>query len=333
VATASTPLPAGNGARTAAPAMELPAPAPPRVERAAVQPARDDTTDEPGLPVFEAGGVAAAAVRRKAAAARQPQPPKSILPLLLILGGVGFAVLAAVALVVVAASLGWFSSASGPGKDEKQEKTRRVVVGPGELKPALLKAKPGDRLILQDTLHDDDVRVNTPNLTIEAEEGKTVVWRCRPNSIPNVKLLHVDGAANVTIRNITFDGGGRADACVLLYSNCPGVKLENVQFQNFALAGVYVTDCQGAEDLPITIEKCKFEVPANKTGVLFTVHRKPAKAGGTVPPVKYVAIRDCEFNGPGRKAATDGAQFVDSNTVELSGGKIEVVPNLIPNKK
>src|SRR5205823_2949954 len=84
------------------------------------------------------------------------------------------------------------------------------------IKQALARAEPGDRIVLLDEQHEEDLIVSsvkgTTAVTVEAAEGKSVVWTGRKTS-DKAPLLHLAGAKGFHLKGkgITLDGQGRVE--------------------------------------------------------------------------------------------------------------------------
>jgi len=279
----------------------------------------EETGDEEEFPSF-GPSPAATSVRRRTGAQRQAEkkvPLRLILIIALIfLGFCGLSILALAAL----------SSWRSPDKGSKTPEREPIMVGTNGLAQALQKARPGDRFVLQSDLTEEDVTVRTPNITIEGEEGKQVVWKSSKQTGKgnHSKLLMVQGVANVTVKNITFDGGGNTDSLVILYALCPGTRLENLRFRGAAKYGVLLGNCQGAEDNKVVLRDLHFDTPAGKTAIRF--HVFPGTKAFTVN--RFIRITNCLFSGPGDKVTTENSDFYDPDSVELPSGV-----NQVPVKK
>jgi hypothetical protein len=125
------------------------------------------------------------------------------------------------------------------------------------------------------------------------------------------------------MRGITLDGGNQAEALIVLYSSCPGARLENLQLRNAGKYGIWVTSCAGTADNRVQLLNLDFQTPARATALRFDVqpHHK------AIPQNRFFTIRNCSFNGPGRKITTPNPQQVDDNTIELpTGVQFQFVP-------
>jgi hypothetical protein len=279
----------------------------------AAQPATQESEGE--LPVFDSPG----AGRRRGASPWKLPTGRALLPI--ILGAAGLLVLLTGAFVLLLLGMwaGWFSRSN---RDDKQQAPRRIVVGTSGLAAALRNAKPGDRIVLEGDLLEDSVHVTTSDLTIEGEEGKTVVWRCPATALPNSKLLHLTSVSGVTIKNITFDGANKADALILLFAKNPGLRLQNLRLQNFVKQGILVANCEGTEDRKIALSSVRFQTEPNRTAIHFTTFPH-ARA---ILKDRFFDLRGCEFYGPGKKITADEGD-IDPATIDLpSGVAIETLP-------
>ncbi len=184
------------------------------------------------------------------------------------------------------------------------------------LRARLREARNGDVIEIHDDLAAGDVIAGTSgvrNLTIQGRGGKTIVWRCPSEGA--AKLLTLNSAAGLTLRNLTFDGEGKVDALVALCGSSAGLALENVRFQGFRKCGVWVTNCAGSAERPVVLGSLRFTTTGpSQAAVLFDVN--PEVQGITRD--EYFSVRDCTFDGPGTRVRTRGPGMFDH--VDLQPG-------------
>jgi serine/threonine protein kinase len=317
---AAAPALVGNGARSqqiaVPPKMELPEPTRPAVVSVSVpapapappvpvQPAAEEAFPDMGITP------ATVAVRRRTGRGL-PKINRSTL-LLLAAGLAALLLVCSGALVLVGLFSGWFSSGS-----KKVPSRKPIVVGPSGLAAALRNARAGDRIVLSGDLAEANVWVAQAQsgVTIEGEEGKKVVWRCPEQVQPDSKLLFIEGATNVTVKNITFDGGGKTEALILLFAKCSGTHLQDLKLRNTKNYGVLIANCEGSADNKVVLRDLDFETGAGQTAIRFKsyTHAKAFLVN------RFFRIRDCAFNGPGDKITTAKEKVIDRDTIDLPSG-------------
>jgi hypothetical protein len=185
------------------------------------------------------------------------------------------------------------------------------------LRNRLVSAKSGDIIEVFDDVAASDINTgisNAKNLTIQGHAGRSVTWRC-PES--GTKLLTLNAAAGMTLRNITFDGGGKLDSLVTLFGESPGLTVDNVQFRGFRRFGVQIINCAGSPQQPVTIADSRFTTTsADQTAVYFDL--LPNVRG--IDKNRNVTIRGCVFKGPGARVQSRDLSMVEA--VECPDGVI-----------
>jgi len=133
------------------------------------------------------------------------------------------------------------------------------------------------RIIVRDDLAESDVKIDVPNVRIEAEDGKKIYWRPAPaaKTVP-ANLFTVSKAKNVQIKGFVLDGDNRLDILVKLYHRCPGVTLENLKLLKFKKYGIWVSNCEGGEGSDrIKLDQLDFVMTQKEqTGVFFSINSK-----------------------------------------------------------
>jgi hypothetical protein len=173
------------------------------------------------------------------------------------------------------------------------------------------------RIVLEEDIHEGNVIVTLPNVTIEAEAGKKIVWRPATNARPESKLLFINKAPGFRLKNVTLDGENRIDTLVNLFQYCPGVVLEDLILQGFQKYAVWVTNCEGGESIPqhIVFQRVQFlSTKAEQTDLFFSIEMQ---APNTIPVNKFFIVRDCTW-GQGAKVKTPDLKTLDR--IELPVG-------------
>jgi serine/threonine protein kinase len=163
------------------------------------------------------------------------------------------------------------------------------------------KSKPMARIIVQEDIAESDVLVDVPHVVIEAEEGKTICWR--PSPKPGAtKLFAVHKAEDVCIKGFTLDGEDRVEILANLFHRCPGAKLEDMKLRGFKKYGIWVTNCEGAPDRPIGLNRLEFvTTEKDQTALFFSI--EPG-IRDIIAKDRYFTFRDCTFTGDGTPVKT-----------------------------
>jgi len=160
-------------------------------------------------------------------------------------------------------------------------------------------AKPGDRIVLRGTTDEPPVILeNRDNITLEAEPGKTFVWKSPPNWSPNLRtktLLDLRKLSGVTFRGVTFDGANTADRLVSIFDRCPGLKFERCSFVNFKKQGVYLYNAEGDKDRPIEFRDGTIKTGEKTAAGVYFDHNANA---GYLPKTRFVTFQGVKIEGP-----------------------------------
>src|SRR5262249_20280511 len=123
---------------------------------------------------------------------------------------------------------------------------------------ALAKANPGDRIVIAEP------KLSEPALSLNRTQHKDVTLESGlPDGKPAVieaagsmkVLLEAMNAEGLHIRNLEFDGGGKAEVGIQLNGGCPGATVQNVTVRNMKGAGVRVNVAAGDPDRPILLDR------------------------------------------------------------------------------
>ncbi len=162
------------------------------------------------------------------------------------------------------------------------------------------KPKQAARIVVEDDIAENDVVIDVANVSIEAEEGKTVRWHPSSKANPS-KLFMVSKAEGVCVKGFTLDGENRVNLLVNLYHRCPGARLEDLKLQGFKQYGIWVTNCEGgqAPEQHIQLTRLEFTTTAAKQAALYFSIEPGARKD--IPNNRYFAFHECTFAGPGAK--------------------------------
>jgi serine/threonine protein kinase len=171
------------------------------------------------------------------------------------------------------------------------------------IREALAQAKPGDRIIVQNAIHREQVTVKGPavkNITIEGNPrtGLPVEWHPPPGSTGDQPILELSDCAGLILKGFVLDGQlerqRRVQDLVALTGRCPGLTLEDVQLQGFRRSAIKVSNCTGEDGQPVSLVRVRAVAGKNSDAVL---HFAP----GAAPSAQHWHVRDCRFEGPAKE--------------------------------
>jgi len=167
------------------------------------------------------------------------------------------------------------------------------------IKQALSKAEPGDRIVLLDDHHQENVVVRpqfgTTRVTIEAAEGKHVLWTAEN---PKDPLLTLADAKDFQLngKGIALDGKGRLKTLVTLNLHCPGLQLENAILKGFTNTAITVTNCAGDPDNPVRLTGLRIAATTKGAAAALAFDANPSIVA--CPVNDNVVVSDsCRFEG------------------------------------
>jgi hypothetical protein len=262
--------------------------------------------------------------------ARKKQAASSPRTILLVIVAIGVIFVAGMAAFGATIYFVFFSKPT-PSTPSRQERDPiRVDPAAGQkLGTFLQRAKANDRFQILSDISETDLYITQPGVILEPAPGKTIVWKCPAPQRPppkghEPKLLMIQAAERVQVRGFVFDGNNHADALIVLYSQCPGTKLEDLQLKNMQTHGIRLVNSEGAEKAPVEINRVRIETRAGQAAVFLDIKRHTRTL---VPVIRHVVFRDCVFEGPGSRFQTLDAEFVDNRSVDLGpGNKLEIAP-------
>jgi hypothetical protein len=174
----------------------------------------------------------------------------------------------------------------------------------GGLTEVLRSVQDGDRVIIEVDLEETDVFIrNKSDITIEGAPGKKITWKAPAATHPASKLLTLGPGSNVTIRNIRFEGANKPMALVQLYSDCEGLKMEDIEFDASRLAGLLFVSAAGTAENRMSFKGLKFNTLPNTTAIHFMTGSHK-----TILQDDHIIFSNCTFAGAGHKVTrqTDG---------------------------
>ncbi|QEG27371.1 Serine/threonine-protein kinase PrkC [Gemmata obscuriglobus] len=236
-------------------------------------------------------------------------------------GGVVKAVVLLVAAVLVVAAAGagaYFAFFAGKtastAPSPPPPTSRRVIVSKGggenavgSLREAIAKVGPGDTIVITEP------RLSEPTIRLDKHKHKDVTIE---SGLPDGRLAVIEplakgglmfdtgGAEGLRLRNLEFDGKGQAEIGVQLSGNAPGTLLDNVTVRNVVKTGVHLWNVAGDRDRPVVLDRLRVALPATgETGLLSLA------TGGL--DNKFVTVRNCRFEGPGRSGVLFDGPAID----------------------
>jgi serine/threonine protein kinase len=219
----------------------------------------------------------------------------------------------AVFVLVFLSAAGFFFGLFGGGRSAPAQQTLRVSQQAGaansytSIHLALEHAKPGDRIVMLDAEHREQLRLEGnryKDITIEPAGDAEVVWRLPAQSgkrerPPLLELVNVPG---VRVKGIKFDGENRVEKLVRLTGGCPGMSLENIKLVGFTKTGLSVANCAGDANQPVMLRGIAAEPSGTGADSALVFSALP-----TMQPAKnaYIRVENCHFAGAYRKAAVE----------------------------
>jgi hypothetical protein len=220
------------------------------------------------------------------------------------------------ALVLVIALLAWLF---GSKPDKKQAVPREPILlrvnrlgsdgAHSSISLALKSLSPRSRqparIVLEEDIAESDVLVTLPNVTIEAETGKKITWRCPKNAKPGSKILMVSKAPGFRLKNVTLDGEDRIETLVNLSHHCPALILEDLILRGFQKYAIWITNCEGGEDFNqhVLIQRDQFvSTKPEQTDIFFSIEKLWQDV---IPVNKFFIVRDCTWGQGVKVKASD----------------------------
>jgi len=227
-----------------------------------------------------------------------------------------------------------------PGKADGSPAHLRVAsvsATPGKgnyrtVRDALLKAEPGDRIVVLDESHAeylDFSKLPRPvkDISIESDpgSGKRVVWRPPPPGTegsppqPPTHLLALSHCPGLTLKGFHFIGQAPSTQIrdvLTVFGRCPGLKLEDLAIEGFSNSAVKLVNATGEPGRPILLNGLRAFAPAANTQAALEVYVSRGYPGLTT--LEHVRVENCRFEGPYRGAVTLAADATcDIGAIEL----------------
>jgi serine/threonine protein kinase len=184
------------------------------------------------------------------------------------------------------------------------------------IQQALARAEPGDRIVLLDERHEENVIVDRQKgqtaITLEVGEGKHVVWTGKR---PEEPLLRLYGAQRFHLKGggLTLDGGGRIKTLVVLSLRSAGLELEGARLQGFTGPAIEVINCAGDAANPVVLKGLDIKGTDKPAQAAVAFDAKPSI---TSVPLNHdiIVTEDCKFEGlPKRPVQVKDAKVNGAN--------------------
>jgi hypothetical protein len=175
----------------------------------------------------------------------------------------------------------YFSIYSGHGQQTRHLLVTKDAAQPNSYRTiarAIAEARSGDIIEIGDEEHVESLNVDPSRgptaVTIKAAPGKQVVWK--PSDKDERRpLIALSKASRFVLKGpgITLDGTidkkRRLNNLITVYSYCPGLTLEDLDFQGFNHSAVTIMNCQGEEGQPVRLLKLRASIKDKKQAGLF----------------------------------------------------------------
>jgi hypothetical protein len=220
----------------------------------------------------------------------------------------------AIGVIILMAIIWWLlagsNSSTPPKKVVPASEGSRLIVSRHlldgafpNLRQAWNKAKPKDHIVLADSVLEEQAILQgmqgKKDITIEAEEGKTVVWRYPEKQQPGRFLLSLNHLERIHLKGFALDGAGKVDHTAVLSGNCPGLTLENISFRGFNETAILMVNCAGTIGSPVSLLQLESSTALPCEAALsFQINPRLADPKTN----QYIVVRDCRFNGPFKSA-------------------------------
>jgi eukaryotic-like serine/threonine-protein kinase len=217
-------------------------------------------------------------------------------------------------LLVAGLVFGWFANLFG-GRGDSAKGTLKVSRADGpyhSISEALQKAKPGNRIVLLDAEHREQLRLDGKGLKdvrIEAGDGAEVVWRPPATGSPTQPLLDLGNVQGLRVKGIRFDGENQLDTLLRLRGRCPGVTLEGIRLEGFRKAGLTVLNCTGEAGRPVVVRGLTAQLPTKGDACAVRLYANPK----VEPPENdHIHLEGCRFEGTAKQVVRfEGALGAD----------------------
>lgn len=174
----------------------------------------------------------------------------------------------------------------------------RPVRPSGTIQAAIDQAEPGDRIEVQGTRLRESVNwLHRPGVTLASANPnrEPIVWE--PAGIVGEErcCLRIQGSEDATIQGFQMLGDDRAPTLIRVVGACPGLLLEDLEFQG-SLRPLALRATCGSIDRPEVLHRLRFDRPGGSAIVLESGSDDPDQ------PIGSVRVDLCRFEGPSPSA-------------------------------
>jgi serine/threonine protein kinase len=152
------------------------------------------------------------------------------------------------------------SATSGGQRSWIVSKSARERNAVPTLREALLKAAPGDLILIrEEKISEPPLRLDRQrhkNITIRGDltSGTYPIWEAIS---PGNSMLEISGVEGVQVQKLVLDGAEHTTNAILLSGITPGVVLEHITLQRYSLTALRCQNVMGNKDQPIHIRNVR----------------------------------------------------------------------------
>ncbi|MCS6976198.1 MAG: protein kinase [Gemmatales bacterium] len=175
------------------------------------------------------------------------------------------------------------------------------------LQEALLRAAPGDRILVRDQeIYEESLVINLANglgkrnILIEAEPnaaGETAILRPRGSE----PILVLDRVEDFALKGFVMHGNTACDDLIRVTGACPGCRFEKLRLTGHRRSAVRLDGCEAVRGREVRFVDCHVmsaESPAEAAIAFGPAAPMPAPDAPPVMPNRYVQFIGCRFQGP-----------------------------------
>src|SRR5262249_37112475 len=135
-------------------------------------------------------------------------------------------------------------------------------------------------------------------------------------------FVRLNSLAGFHLRKIAFDGDNRVSHLAIVFGHCPGLTLEEVQFQGYKRCALLVNNCEGEQGRPVLLQHVRFvsTLPETEGAVLFNLSTSLPK----FPLNRYITFSDCRFEGSYKEGTPIKNLAAPLQNVDLRGRNVAV---------
>ncbi len=198
------------------------------------------------------------------------------------------------------------------------------------VKEALDNVKEGQRIVILDSIWEEELTIThemgrrVKGVTIEGSGTPGTTWEF-PAGQPKNKMIQIQGAAGLTIRNLNFKGNKDTNVGIIISGACAGLVLEDLTFSDLREQAIRFDNCHGADDSPVIVQRC--QIVGNRSflssamGILFQAN---SSVDNPKPINEFITIRDKRIEGTFSQDNKEAAIVFTGNAsqIEISNNRI-----------